>query len=575
MSGLLKNNWVVGLAALVSIAGCSGSGGGGGSGSSGSASTAYGTSTGTVTSGSGGGAATVNPGSPTTGNLGLGRAYHTATTLPSGAVFVAGGVDAAGQALNLTALVTPTAVTLGPTLFTARFNHTATLLGNGMILLAGGETGSLSGSSTLQSTELYDPAANAVLRGPNLTVARTEHFAAIYGPIGSQFVLIAGGSSNNGLAALDTAEIYNVTTNSTGPLANNPTAARMGGSAGLMDDGTIFIGGGTNSLGAAGSEIFDPSNNSFTSVAMTTPVTGAAFVTNGSEALLAGGQSSSALIEATSSVYEAATHAISSGPLLSIARLDASASLVNGSQVLVIGGRTATGVSGAVDVFGGPTIIGSTVSTATSLVTARYGHTANVLPTGQVLVIGGFDGTATPLASIEVVTVATTTVAGSTASTGSLPPATQGVPISITPVPSTSTIPAAASNSTGSLISGLLGSLLGNILGTGGSSSNAGLSPSIASVNPTTASGPAGTIVVIQATGIGAYLSVALDNGTGNPIFLSNPECTAYTNGSSVQVSWTVPVGTAPGTYNVDLITSSYSTAGSPAAMAQAQFTVQ
>lgn len=569
----MLNKWTLGLTALVALVGCSGGGSSGGSsGSASTAGTGQYTNAGAVTSGSGGGSPTVNPGTPSSGNLGLGRAWHTATTLPSGVIFVAGGVSATGQALNITALVTDTTVTLGPTLHQARFNHTATLLGNGMVLLTGGQTGTLSGATTLQSTELYDPAANAVLQGPSMITARTQHFAAIYGPIGSQTVLIGGGSANAGLSAISGAEFYNVATNSIGAAPNGLNFGRMGGSAGLMDDGTIFIGGGTNAQGAVQPEVFNPTTNSFSIITQSNPVTGAAFVTNGTEALLAGGQASTARIQADTTIYSAATKAVASGPLLSVARRDASASLVNGTQVLVIGGRTSTSVSGAIDTFSGPTIIGSTVSNTGQLATPRYGHTANVLPTGHVVVIGGFDGTATPLASIELITPGGVSVSGSTAGTGSLPPATQGVPISITPVPSTSVIPSAASNSTGSLINGLLGSLLGNLLGTGGNS-NAGLTPSISNITPT--SGGAGTVVVIQATGIGAYLSVALDNGTGTPTFLTNAQCTAYQNGSSVQLSWTVPAGMIAGTYHVDLITSSYSAAGSPAAMAQAQFTVR
>jgi hypothetical protein len=269
------------------------------------------------------------------------------------------------------------------------------------------------------------------------------------------------------------------------------------------------------------------------------------------------------------------TKVFSQSQQLSIARRDATASFVNGSQIVVIGGRTGTTVSNVIDVFSGPTIIASTVSSGTPLSTARYGHTASVLPTGHILVIGGFDSTSTPLASVEMVNVGGALVAGggpTGLTNGTTPPPTQGIPISITPVPSTSVIPSAAANSTGSLIQGVLGNLLGGIFG-GGGNTNAGLTPSISNMTPN--SGPAGTLVTIQATGIGAYLSVALDNGTGQPVFLANSQCTAYQNGASVQLTFTVPATLMAGTYNVDLITSSYATAGSPAAMAQGTFTKQ
>jgi hypothetical protein len=291
------------------------------------------------------------------------------------------------------------------------------------------------------------------------------------------------------------------------------------------------------------------------------------------EAIIAGGQTGAAQIVQTTDIYEASTKVFAQGPMLSVARRDATASVVNGTQLVVVGGRTGTTVSAAVDVFSGPTLVGSTVSPGTSLATARYGHTANVLSTGQVLVIGGFDSTSQPLASIETVTAGGATATPGSTATGTTPPATQGVPMSITPVPSTAQVPAAgASNSTGSLVGSLVSSVLGSLLGlqTGG---NAGLTPNVTSITPNT--GAAGTIVVIQATGIGAYLSVAFDDGSGNLTFLTNTQCTAYQNGSSVQLTFTVPSTLPAGSYKMDLITSSYSAAGSPAAMAQTQFTKQ
>jgi hypothetical protein len=223
-------------------------------------------------------------------------------------------------------------------------------------------------------------------------------------------------------------------------------------------------------------------------------------------------------------------------------------------------------------------MIGSTVSASQPLVTARYGHTASVLSTGQVLVIGGFDANSAPLASVEVLTVSAGSTTGAVSSTA--PAATtapQGIPISITPVPSTAVIPAQSTTSNaggqflGQLLTGLVGQLIGMNLGSGQS---AALTPNITSLNPNTAV-HGSTVVVVQVTGIGAYLSVALDNGTGSPVFLSNSNATAYSNGSSVQISFTVPSSLPAGTYNVDVITSSYATAGSAAAMAEGTLTVQ
>jgi hypothetical protein len=558
-----RNCFFVGLGALAVLAsGCGSKGGSSGGSSASTAANTFPTGTTPVTS-----AATGIPG---VSSLGTGRAYHTATALPSGAVFVAGGVDAAGTALTLTAIVTPTSVTQGPALINARYGHTATLLGNGSVLIAGGQSGSQT-NSALSSTEIYDPASNTVIAGPNLSAARSNAVAVAFGPIGSQQVLIAGGS--NGSTILGTAEVYNVNTNLMSTLQASLTQARSGASAGLMDDGTVIIVGGTSTLGLAGAEIFTPATGAgtFTATTMPTPVAGGAFASNGSEAVLAGGQNGTATFEQSTMVYELSTRVFSQGPLLSLARRDATASVVNGSQVVVIGGRSATGVVGNVEIFSGPTMATSTVSSGAPLMAARYGHTATVVGTNEILVIGGFDSQSTPMSSVEIVTAGGTTTAGSTVTP--LAPAPLGVPMSITPVPSTSVIPATAanSNSTSSFLNGLLGSLLGNLLGTG-TPQTAGLTPAITSITPTT--GSAGTLVVVQATGIGAYLSVSFDNGSGTPVFMTSANCTAYQNGSSVQVSITLPATLPAGTYEIDLVTSSYSTAGSPAALAQTSFTV-
>src|SRR5665811_2209240 len=51
----------------------------------------------------------------------------------------------------------------------------------------------------------------------------------------------------------------------------------------------------------------------------------------------------------------------------------------------------------------------NTWSAAGSLATARIYHTATLLPSGQVLVAGGFDGSGIPLASAELYDPATNT----------------------------------------------------------------------------------------------------------------------------------------------------------------------
>jgi hypothetical protein len=559
------HKWIAMASCVALLFGCGSSSGGGGSG--GSASTAITPTTpGGTTPGSTIPVTSVSMVSGTF-NLTNGVGYHTATVLGNGMVFVAGGVGPAGTAVGTTSLVEAGAVAPGPSLITPRFNHTATLLGNGMVLIAGGQTTLTAGTASLDTTELYDPATNSISQGPTMTAFRAGQVAVEFGPIGAQEVLFAGGQ--DGYSILGTAEVYNVTTNIFTPLVHPLNTARTGAGGALMDDGTIVIAGGTGSAGAgpAGAEIFNPTTSTFKATTMSIPAAGGAFVGNGTEAIVAGGQIASAQYVQSTEIYEMSSQVFSSGPLLSAERRDASASWVNGAQTVVIGGRNASGAVGNIDVFSGPTMAGSTVSQGAPLQTPRYGHTASVLPGGQILVIGGFDGAGVPVAAVEIVTVAGVQTPATTTPTAP----TAGIPMSITPVPSTEAIPSSATNSSSSVINSLIGGLIGSLLGTG-TTQNSGLTPSIASISPN--NGSAGTMVVIQATGIGAYLSVSFDNGSGSNIFCDSTDCTAYQNGSSVQVEIVIPSTLAPGTYNIDLVTSSYATAGSPNAMAQVAFTV-
>jgi hypothetical protein len=105
-----------------------------------------------------------------TGDLGTGRYYQTATLLPSRKVLVAGGIANGGVYLASTELYDPQTGIWAATgsLATARGYHTATLLASGKVLAAGGaaDSGNL---VSLASAELYttcDLTAGISANGP-------------------------------------------------------------------------------------------------------------------------------------------------------------------------------------------------------------------------------------------------------------------------------------------------------------------------------------------------------------------------------------------------------------------------
>jgi hypothetical protein len=134
------------------------------------------------------------------------RESHTATTLTTGSVLMAGGL------LNGTPLGTgeiyiasTTAGTAGSfqpasgLMVKARGYHTATLMNTGVVLLTGG----LSPTGVTNSTEQFSPITNLFTQaGDNLTTAREKHTATLMAD--DLHVLVTGG--DNGTSSLSSAE---------------------------------------------------------------------------------------------------------------------------------------------------------------------------------------------------------------------------------------------------------------------------------------------------------------------------------------------------------------------------------
>jgi len=152
----------------------------------------------------------------------------------------------------------------------ARESPTATLLADGRVLVAGGYGGVTdspgsypSGTDSLASAEVWDPATGTFSPGGSLITARQGHTATL---LRDGRVLISGGADGNG--ALAEAEIWDpatMTSSATGSLV----AARFGATAMLLADGRVLVFGGTK--GAAdgrevpvtSAEVWSPDTGSF------------------------------------------------------------------------------------------------------------------------------------------------------------------------------------------------------------------------------------------------------------------------------------------------------------------------
>lgn len=291
-------------------------------------------------------------------------------------------------------------------LFAARYNHTATLLSSGKVLVAGGSMGTSTYSS---SAELYDPSTGTWGSGGSLTTPRAEHTATLL-PSGK--VLVTGGLSGFNGPSQPTAELYDPNTN-TWSSTNSLTTARKHHTATLLASGKVLVVGGTTLSwdGYLSSvELYDPSTDTWSpGGSLNSPRTShTATLLPSGKVLVTGGvgpyADSTYAYLPTAELYDPATNTWSPTGNLALGRSGATATLLPSGKVLVAGGILSLSDRGATDSaeLYDPTT--GTWSVAGWLNTARFLHTATLLPSGKVLVTGGRG----PYATENPTTLATT-----------------------------------------------------------------------------------------------------------------------------------------------------------------------
>ena len=292
------------------------------------------------------------------------------------------------------ALVDPLWTVTG-SMATARTNHTATLLDSGKVLVAGGSDG----TSPLKSAELYDPTTGTWSATGPMATARTNHTATV---LTSGKVLVAGGS--DGTSPLASAELYDPTIgtwSATGPMA---TARTLHVATWLPSEEVLVVGGNTSGSNAS-AELYDPVTGTWSA---TGPMTAAR---TGHTAkllwdpwgyydpivLIAGGSDGNTALASTE-VYDPAGGTWSASGLMATARTGHTATVLLSGEVLVAGGSDGNATLTTTELWDEGTW---TWSATGPMATARTGHTATELPGGEVLVAGGSDGN-TILTSTEL-----------------------------------------------------------------------------------------------------------------------------------------------------------------------------
>ncbi len=277
---------------------------------------------------------------------------------------------------------------------TARFRHTATLLPSGQVLVvAGGHAIAPDGVvAVLASAEIYDPASGNWIETDSLDAARYRHAATLL-PSGK--VLISGGEDGaipNSGVPIGGSELYDPTIGAW-TSAGELVTPRYRHTSTLLPSGQVLTVGGRDATISAlpDAEIFDLALGSWTMTGQ--PVLlryrHSATALPGGKVLIAGGINTNDSHDFLKSaeVYDASSGIWQLTGSLTLGRREHTATLLISGKVLVVGGliddNSTTGTAELYDPDNG------TWESASSLSIARFRHTATRLPSGKVLVVGG------------------------------------------------------------------------------------------------------------------------------------------------------------------------------------------
>jgi len=207
-------------------------------------------------------------------------------------------------------------------------------------------------------------------------------------------VLIAGGMDSGG-SLLNTAEIYDPSTGVFTPTAGTMSVARNEHRGVLLPSGKVLIVGGYQSLTPPGvtttvGELFDPAGGGTFTPTSGSLSTGrvlftASWVPAAGKVLIAGG--GTGVITASAEVYDPATDAFAPTGSMNTERSTHTATLLDTGKVIVVGGASNSGTSLASAELWDPTT--GLFTPTGSLAQARQQHGAAKLLDGTVLLLGG------------------------------------------------------------------------------------------------------------------------------------------------------------------------------------------
>jgi hypothetical protein len=264
----------------------------------------------------------------------------------------------------------------------ARVGHTATLLPTGEVLIAGGEDG----TNMLRTAELYDPAAGTFTATGGMLVERRSHTATLLS--NGQVLIVGGSDTTDGSSVLASAETYDPVAGTFAAVGSMATV-RIFHTATLLQDGRVLIAGGYDSLGnwLSSTELYDPAVGTFSPTGSMTMARGrhtATLLPNG-KALMAGGVPSTEAFQGTSSaeLYDPMAETSTPTGNMTATRWGHTATLLPYGEVFITGGYRLAMTAELYDPAAGVFVATGAPSFPEAI------QTATLLPSGNVLLAGG------------------------------------------------------------------------------------------------------------------------------------------------------------------------------------------
>ena len=329
------------------------------------------------------------------------RAGHTTTLLPDGRIVAIGGYNgtatvATGEYMDPLGSSPTWSLTSG-TLSVSRANHTATLMPNGNLLIAGGYTQDVS-SGPVTNADIFYPKSNSIVQASSMTMARQNHTAIMLpaGPSAGNIMVMGGFSTGTYTASC---EIYVSTANKWMNALHPMNTKRAHHTATILQNAKILVVGGINENGELNSvELFNPLDGSWTTK---TPLNHyrhdhtATLLSNGNVMVIGGNGSGGEIFDAELYNPSADTWSlvVPTNDTYASGRMNHTANLLPNGNILLVGGSTIGGTS----LYKTTLYYPETASIADApqgfnLPVARSKHTTTILSDGQVLTVGGFDG---------------------------------------------------------------------------------------------------------------------------------------------------------------------------------------